>query len=311
MDKTNINKVLALLSNSSDIHPQQPTVIVIVGPTAVGKTAFALAVANHFNTAIISADSRQCYQELSIGVAKPSATELAAAKHYFIGSHSINEEVNAGVFEKYALDAAAQIFKTNTVAVMVGGTGLYIKSFCEGIDAMPSIDLAMRNSIIADYEKNGLAWLQQEVQKNDPVYWNQTAEQNNPQRLMRALEMVRATGKSITHFQSAQKVTRPFNILKIGLSMPREILNARINSRVDTMMEEGLLQEVTSLLPYAQVNALQTVGYQEIFAHLRGEITLEDAVAQIKQHTRQYAKRQMTWFTKDSLINWLELNTKS
>ncbi len=311
MDKTNINKVLALLSNSSDIHPQQPTVIVIVGPTAVGKTAFALAVANHFNTAIISADSRQCYQELSIGVAKPSATELAAAKHYFIGSHSINEEVNAGVFEKYALDAAAKIFNTNTVAVMVGGTGLYIKSFCEGIDAMPSIDPALRNSIIADYEKNGLAWLQQEVQKNDPVYWNQTAEQNNPQRLMRALEMVLATGKSITHFQSAQKVTRPFNILKIGLSMPREILNARINSRVDTMMEEGLLQEVTSLLPSAHVNALQTVGYQEIFAHLRGEITLEDAVAQIKQHTRQYAKRQMTWFTKDSLINWLELNTKS
>jgi tRNA dimethylallyltransferase len=311
MDKTNINKVLALLSNSSDIHPQQPTVIVIVGPTAVGKTAFAIELANHFNSAIISADSRQCYQELSIGVAKPTTTELAAAKHYFIGSHSINEEVNAGVFEKYALDAAAQIFKTNTVAVMVGGTGLYIKSFCEGIDAMPSIDLAMRNSIIADYEKNGLAWLQQEVQKNDPVYWNQTAEQNNPQRLMRALEMVRATGKSITHFQSAQKVTRPFNILKIGLSMPREILNARINSRVDTMMEEGLLQEVTSLLPSAHVNALQTVGYQEIFAHLRGEITLEDAVAQIKQHTRQYAKRQMTWFTKDNQIHWLELDTKS
>jgi tRNA dimethylallyltransferase len=311
MDKTNINKVLALLSNSSDIHPKQPTVIIIVGPTAVGKTALAIEVANHFNTSIISADSRQCYQELSIGVAKPTATELAAAKHYFIGTHSINEEVNAGVFEKYALDAAAQIFKTNTVAVMVGGTGLYIKSFCEGIDAMPSIDPALRNSIIEDYEKNGLAWLQQEVQKNDPVYWNQTAEQNNPQRLMRALEMVRATGKSITHFQSAQKVTRPFNILKIGLSMPREILNERINSRVDAMMKEGLLQEVSSLLPSAHVNALQTVGYQEIFAHLRGEITLEDAVVQIKQHTRQYAKRQMTWFKKDSQINWLELNTKS
>jgi tRNA dimethylallyltransferase len=311
MDKTNINKVLALLSNSSDIHPKQPTVIIIVGPTAVGKTALAIEVANHFNTSIISADSRQCYQELSIGVAKPTATELAAAKHYFIGTHSINEEVNAGVFEKYALDAAAQIFKTNTVAVMVGGTGLYIKSFCEGIDAMPSIDPALRNSIIEDYEKNGLAWLQQEVQKNDPVYWNQTAEQNNPQRLMRVLEMVRATGKSITHFQSAQKITRPFNFLKIGLSMPREILNERINSRVDAMMKEGLLQEVSSLLPGAHVNALQTVGYQEIFAHLRGEITLEDAVVQIKQHTRQYAKRQMTWFKKDSQINWLELNTKS
>ena len=311
MDKTNINKVLALLSNSSDIHPKQPTVIIIVGPTAVGKTALAIEVANHFNTSIISADSRQCYQELSIGVAKPTATELAAAKHYFIGTHSINEKVNAGVFEKYALDAAAQIFKTNTVAVMVGGTGLYIKSFCEGIDAMPCIDPTLRNSIIEDYTTNGLSWLQEQVQKNDPVYWKQTAEQNNPQRLMRALEMVLTTGKSITHFQSAQKVTRPFNILKIGLSIPREILNERINSRVDAMMKEGLLQEVSNLLPSAHVNALQTVGYQEIFAQLRGEITLEDAVVQIKQHTRQYAKRQMTWFKKDAAVNWLELDTKS
>lgn len=311
MDKTNINKVLALLSNSSDIHPQQPTVIIIVGPTAVGKTAFAIELANHFNTSIISADSRQCYQELFIGVAKPTDAELAAAKHYFIGTHSINDEVNAGVFEKYALDAAAQIFKTNSVAVIVGGTGLYIKSFCEGIDAMPSIDPALRNSIIVDYEKNGLAWLQEQVAKNDPDYFNHTHEKNNPQRLMRAFEVVLTTGKSITHFQSAQKVTRPFNILKVGLSMPREMLNERINSRVDAMMEEGLLQEVTSLLPSAHVNALQTVGYQEIFANLRGEITLEDAVAQIKQHTRQYAKRQMTWFNKDSQINWLELNTKS
>jgi tRNA dimethylallyltransferase len=311
MDKTNINKVLALLSNSSDIHPQQPTVIIIVGPTAVGKTALAIEVANHFNTAIISADSRQCYQELSIGVAKPTAKELAAAKHYFIGSHSINEEVNAGVFEKYALDAAAQIFKTNTVAVMVGGTGLYIKSFCEGIDAMPGIVPALRNSIIEDYEKNGLAWLQEQIANNDPDYFNHTHEKNNPQRLMRALEIVLATGKSITHFQSAQKVTRPFNILKIGLSMPREILNERINSRVDAMMEEGLLQEVISLLPSAHVNALQTVGYQEIFAHLRGDISLQDAVVQIKQHTRQYAKRQVTWFKKDAAVNWLELDTKS
>jgi tRNA dimethylallyltransferase len=311
MDKTNINKVLALLSNSSDIHPQQPTVIIIVGPTAVGKTSLAIEIANHFNTDIISADSRQCYQELSIGVAKPTTAELAAAQHYFIGSHSINEEVNAGVFEKYALDAAAQIFKTNTVAVMVGGTGLYIKSFCEGIDAMPGIVPALRNSIIEDYEKNGLAWLQEQIANNDPDYFNHTHEKNNPQRLMRALEIVLATGKSITHFQSAQKVTRPFNILKIGLSMPREILNERINSRVDAMMEEGLLQEVISLLPSAHVNALQTVGYQEIFAHLRGDISLQDAVVQIKQHTRQYAKRQVTWFKKDAAVNWLELDTKS
>jgi tRNA dimethylallyltransferase len=311
MDKTNINKVLALLSSSSDFNPQQPTVIIIVGPTAVGKTAFAIALAKHFNTSIISADSRQCYKELSIGVAKPTTAELAAVKHYFIGTHSINEEVNAGVFEKYALDAVATIFETNSVAVMVGGTGLYIKSFCEGIDDMPSIDPALRNSIITDYETNGLEWLQHQVAAKDPIYWESTQEKNNPQRLMRALEILLATGKSITHFQSAQKITRPFNILKIGLSLPREILNARIHNRVDAMMQEGLLQEVTSLLRNANRNALQTVGYQEMFAHLSGEITLEDAVALIKQHTRQYAKRQMTWFKKDNQIHWLELDAKS
>jgi len=311
MDKTNINKVLALLSGSSDFNPQQPTVIIIVGPTAVGKTAFAIELANHFNTAIISADSRQCYKELTIGVAKPTAIELAAAQHYFIGSHSIHEEVNAGVFEKYALDAAAQIFKTNSTAVMVGGTGLYIKSFCEGIDAMPSISPDVRDRITQDYEKNGLSWLQQQVAAKDPNYWESTHEKNNPQRLMRALEISLTTGASITSFQTSQKVTRPFNILKLGLSMPREILNERINNRVDAMMQEGLLQEVTILLPHANSNALQTVGYKEVFAHLRGEISLEQAAMQIKQNTRQYAKRQMTWFKKDTEVNWLELNPKS
>jgi tRNA dimethylallyltransferase len=311
MGKTNINKVLALLSGSSDFNPQQPTVIIIVGPTAVGKTAFAIELAQHFNTSIISADSRQCYKELSIGVAKPTAIELAAAQHYFIGTHSINDEVNAGVFEKYALDAAAQIFKTNSTAVMVGGTGLYIKSFCEGIDAMPSISPDVRDRITHDYEKNGLGWLQQQVAAKDPIYWDSTHEKNNPQRLMRALEISLTTGASITSFQTSQKVTRPFNILKLGLSMPREILNERINNRVDAMMQEGLLQEVTILLPHANSNALQTVGYKEVFAHLRGEISLEQAAMQIKQNTRQYAKRQMTWFKKDAAVNWLELNPKS
>jgi len=311
MDKTNINNVLALLSASSDFNPQQPTVIIIVGPTAVGKTAFAISLAQHFNTSIISADSRQCYKELSIGVAKPTAMELAAAEHYFIGSHSIHEEVNAGVFEKYALDAVAQIFKTNSTAVMVGGTGLYIKSFCEGIDAMPAISPDVRDRITQDYEKNGLGWLQQQVAAKDPKYWESTHEKNNPQRLMRALEISLITGASITSFQTSQKVTRPFNILKVGLSMPRELLNERINIRVDAMMQEGLLEEVASLLPHANSNALQTVGYQEIFAHLRGEISKQDAVTEIKQHTRQYAKRQMTWFKKDTAVNWLELNPKS
>lgn len=310
MDKTNINKVVAFLAVSG-FDSNIPTVIVVVGPTAVGKTAFAIALAQHFNTQIISADSRQCYHELNIGVAKPSTQELAAVKHYFIGTHSIQEEVNAGVFEKYALDAATQIFKTNATAVMVGGTGLYIKSFCEGIDLMPAIDIAIRNRVITNFETNGLEWLQKEVATNDPIYWESTHEKSNPQRLMRALEMVLATGKSITSFQSAQKITRPFNILKIGLSMPREILNGRIHERVDAMMQDGLLEEVKGLLPMAHLNALQTVGYQEIFAHLRGEISLQDAVTEIKQHTRQYAKRQMTWFTKDAAVNWLELESKS
>jgi len=310
MDKTNINKVVAILA-ASDFDSNIPTVIVIVGPTAVGKTAFAIAIAQHFNTQIISADSRQCYNELNIGVAKPAAAELAAVKHHFISSHAITQDVNAGVFEKYALDAAASIFKTNTTAVMVGGTGLYIKSFCEGIDVMPAIDPTIRNRMITDYEINGLEWLQKEVATKDPIYWESTHEKNNPQRLMRALEIVLATGKSITIFQTEQKVTRPFNILKVGLSMPREILNSRINERVDAMMQDGLLEEVKGLLPMAHVNALQTVGYQEIFEHLRGEISLQDAVTMIKQHTRQYAKRQMTWFTKDNQINWLELDTKS
>jgi tRNA dimethylallyltransferase len=310
MDKTNINKVVALLA-ASDFDSNIPTVIVIVGPTAVGKTAFAIGLAQHFNTQIISADSRQCYNELNIGVAKPAAAELAAVKHHFISSHSITQDVNAGVFEKYALDAAASIFKTNATAVMVGGTGLYIKSFCEGIDVMPAINPAIRNTIITDYETNGLEWLQKEVATKDPIYWESTHEKNNPQRLMRALEIVLATGKSITIFQTEQKVTRPFNILKVGLSMPREILNSRINDRVDAMMQDGLLEEVKGLLLMAHLNALQTVGYQEIFEHLRGEISLQDAVTMIKQHTRQYAKRQMTWFTKDNQINWLELDTKS
>ena len=310
MDKTNINKVVAILA-ASDFDSNIPTVIVIVGPTAVGKTAFAIGLAQHFNTQIISADSRQCYNELNIGVAKPAAAELAAVKHHFISSHSITQDVNAGVFEKYALNAAASIFKTNATAVMVGGTGLYIKSFCEGIDVMPAIDPTIRNRMITDYEINGLEWLQKEVATKDPIYWESTHEKNNPQRLMRALEIVLATGKSITGFQTEQKVTRPFNILKIGLSMPREILNGRINNRVDAMMQDGLLEEVKGLLPMAHVNALQTVGYQEIFEHLRGEISLQDAVTMIKQHTRQYAKRQMTWFTKDATVNWLELDTKS
>jgi len=281
------------------------TCIVIVGPTAVGKTPLAIKVAQHFHTEIISADSRQCFKELNIGVAKPSAEELNLVKHYFIGSHSIETEVNAAVFEQYALEKINEIFRHRNVAVMVGGTGLYVKAFCQGIDEVPVIDPSIRDKIIAGYEAEGLEWLQKQVEKNDPVYYLK-GEIKNPQRLMRALEVKLSTGRSILLFQTQQKKKRDFNIIKIGLQLPKEQLNEHINNRVDAMMQRGLLDEVKQLLPYQKLNALQTVGYRELFGYLSGPLSLDEAMGMIKLNTRQYAKRQMTWFRKDTEINWCE-----
>jgi tRNA dimethylallyltransferase len=279
------------------------TCIVIVGPTAVGKTSLAVQTALHFKTKIISADSRQCFKELNIGVAKPSAAELKQVEHYFISSHSIKDEMNAAVFEQYALEKINDIFKDNEVAVMVGGTGLYVKSFCNGIDEVPVIDPAIREKIIADFEWEGLEWLQKEVEKTDPLFFAK-GEIKNPQRLMRALEVKLSTGKSIIEFQTQQKKQRDFNIIKIGLELPKEQLHKNINSRVDAMMKAGLLEEVKKLVPHKKLNALQTVGYRELFGHLAGDLLLEDAIEIIKINTRQYAKRQMTWFKKDEEVNW-------
>lgn len=281
------------------------TVIIVAGPTAVGKTAFAIQLAQYFNTEIISADSRQCYREMSIGVAKPSLYELQIVKHHFIDDHPITAEVNAVAFEQYALNATEAIFRTHSVAVMVGGTGLYIKAFCEGLDAMPAIDPALRIQIMLQYEEEGIGWLQAQVEEKDPSFW-EIAEQNNPQRLMRALEMVLQTGISITSFRQQKKQVRPFRIIKLGLELPREVLYERINNRVEDMMKQGLLQEVESLQAFRKLNALQTVGYKELFEHLDGKITLDAAVENIKKHTRHYAKRQMTWFKKDTEICWLQ-----
>jgi len=281
------------------------TVIIVAGPTAVGKTALAIQLAQYFKTEIISADSRQCYREMNIGVAKPSLAELQKIKHHFIDSHSITDEVNAVVFEQYAMNAVESIFTNNPVAVMVGGTGLYLKTFCEGMDIMPAIDPALRNLIMTQYEEKGLEWLQIQVQEKDPAFW-EIAEQANPQRLMRALEMVLQTGVSITGFRQQKKQERPFRIVKLGLELPREALYERINRRVEDMMKQGLLAEVESLLAFRKLNALQTVGYKEIFEHLDGKITLDAAVENIKKHTRHYAKRQMTWFKKDTEICWLQ-----
>ena len=283
------------------------TVVIICGPTAVGKTSLAIQLAQHFNTQIISADSRQCFKELNIGVAKPLAEQLRQAHHYFINSHTIHEEVNAASFERYALQAIQEIFKQQDIAIMVGGTGLYIKAFCEGLDNIPTIPDEIRNSINQQYNTKGLAWLQNEIQTKDPLFW-QTAEQQNPQRLMRALEVVEATGQSINSFRTGEKLQRPFNIIKIGLELPREELYQRINQRVDNMLQDGLIEEVKSLISFKSLNALQTVGYKEFFDYFDGVFSLEQAVGELKKHTRHYAKRQITWFKKDEQIQWFQPN---
>ncbi len=276
-------------------------VIVIVGPTASGKTALSIDLAQRYNTAIISADSRQCYKELDIGVAKPPEAALQSIKHYFINSHSIHDGVNAEVFERYALNAVEEIFRSNDTAIMVGGTGMYIKAFCEGMDEIPQVDVPVRNGIIKAYEENGLSWLQEEIKQKDPAFWQQ-AEQQNPQRLMRALAVINSTGISITHFRTKQKKERPFRIIKLGIFLPKQQLHYNIDKRVDEMIADGLVDEVQSLYRYRSLNALQTVGYKEIFDHIDNKLSLDEAILQIKHNTKQYAKRQVTWFKKDKMI---------
>lgn len=285
------------------------TCIIISGPTAVGKTAMAVALALKYKTSIISADSRQCYKELTIGVAKPSKEELALVHHYFINSHSIQDEITAAGFEKYALKAVEEIFDKNDLAIMVGGTGLYIKAFCEGLDAIPPVDPSIREAIIQQYEEKGILWLQQVLKEKDPQYF-ETGEIQNPQRMMRALEVMQSTGHSILHFQKGDKVVRNFNIIKIGITLPREVLYSRINLRVENMLEEGLLDEVKGLITFKQLNALQTVGYSELFDYFDGNCTREAAIDAIKKNTRHYAKRQETWFRKDTSIKSFNFATE-
>ena len=280
-------------------------IIIVAGPTAVGKTAVAIQIAKHFNTEIISADSRQCYKELNIGVARPSVDELSSIKHHFMVSHSIQEEVTAVTFEQYALQKAESIFKDHEVVVMVGGTGLYIKAFCEGLDSIPDIDVRVRQQIIAGYEEKGISWLQNQLEEKDQAYFL-SGEMKNPQRMMRALEVIESTGNSILFYQRGEKIKRDFSIVKVGLELPKEELVERINRRVDMMMEEGQLEEVKSLATFKKFNALQTVGYSELFDYLDKRITLPEAIERIKISTRQYAKRQLTWFKKDEDISWFQ-----
>jgi tRNA dimethylallyltransferase len=287
------------------LNKNNKTVIIIAGPTAVGKTAIAIEVAKEFNTEIISADSRQCFKEMNIGVARPSVDELKAVKHHFIATHSVKQEVTAVIFEQYALRKVAELFQHHDTVVITGGTGLYIKAFCEGLDAIPEVAAEIRAFINAQYQKQGIAWLQDAIQKKDPQFYKE-GEMQNPQRMMRALEVLEATGNSILQFRKGEKKKRPFNIVKIGLELPKEELQQRVDARVDQMLKAGLLDEVKALLPYKHLNALQTVGYAELINFFENKLALPKTVEEIKIHTRQYAKRQMTWFKKDKEMLWLQ-----
>ena len=277
--------------------------LIIVGPTAVGKTDVAMQFAFQNSTQIISADSRQCYLELNAGVAKPSSLQLSLVTHYFINSHSIHQDLNAAEFEEYALQKASLIFEHNESAVMVGGTGLYISAFCNGFDSIPRIDPVVRKSIISSFNEFGIGWLNSEIKERDPLYFSK-GELKNPQRVMRALEVKISTGKSILEFQSGNKKKRDFKIVKIGLELPRDELKSRIDKRTDQMLESGLLEEAKNLFSSRGLNALQTVGYRELFEYLEDKVSLDEAVNKIKINTHRYAKRQMTWFKKDPDVLW-------
>ena len=278
-------------------------VIAVVGPTAVGKTSCGIRLARHFQTEILSADSRQCYRELNIGVARPSDEELQQVPHHFIVSHSIHEDLTAADYETYALNSSAQLFQEKNQLILVGGTGLYIKAFASGLDPIPEVAPAIRQQVIGLYAGKGIDGLQAELIRLDPEF-AQEGEMQNPQRMMRALEVMITTGTSIVAYRSGSDKTRPFGIRWVGLELPREELIRRIDERVETMMQNGLLQEVQSLYAHRTLNALQTVGYRELFDHLSGRCSLDEAVERIKIATRQYAKRQMTWFRKVPDMHW-------
>jgi len=279
------------------------TVYIIAGPTAVGKTAVAIALAQQLGTAIISADSRQCYREMTMGTAKPTQEQLQLVKHYFIDEFPVTQILSAADFESLAQKYLEEIFKTHDTAVVCGGTGLYIKALCEGLDEMPPTDEAIAALTETEYKQRGISWLQQTVQQEDPEFYNE-GEIQNPARMLRALTFIRSTGVSIVRYRTNAPKKRAFRIIKAGLELPREQLYSHINERVDIMMATGLLAEVQGLHEYRNLKNLQTVGYAELFEYMEDKCTLEEAIDKIKQHTRNYAKRQLTWFKKDKEIKW-------
>ena len=287
------------------LKPKNKTLVVILGPTASGKTDLAVALAQHFKTEIISADSRQFYKELPIGTAAPTIEQLALVKHHFVGQLSVRDNYNVFRFEQDVLKLLEKGFKSHDVFVMVGGSGLYIDAVCNGIDDLPDPDPVLRDSLKKLLEEQGIEALQQKLKALDPDYFK-NVDLNNSKRLMRAIEVCVQTGKPYSKQRLNKGKERPFNILKIGLDVPREILNQRINQRTDEMMKSGWIEEAKAVFPIRHLNALNTVGYKELFSYFDDERTLEEAIEKIKTSTRRYAKRQMTWFRKDKSIHWFE-----
>ncbi|MCM4157784.1 tRNA (adenosine(37)-N6)-dimethylallyltransferase MiaA [Gramella sp. AN32] len=279
----------------------------IVGPTAIGKTSLAIQIAEHFRTEIISSDSRQFYKEMKIGTAVPDPEELAAVKHHFIQHISIEEAFNVGDFEKAVLQRLESLFAFHNTVVMVGGSGLYAKAVIEGLDDFPEVDPEIRQKLNRHLEDDGIDWLQKQLYMLDPNYYK-IADVQNPHRLIRALEICMGTGKTFSSFLKNKQANRNFKTISIGLTAPRELIYNRINERVDLMLKNGLLHEVEKLQDKRHYNALNTVGYKELFQHLAGAIDLPTAVEEIKKNTRRFAKRQLTWYRKDESINWFNFD---
>lgn len=281
------------------------TLIVITGPTGIGKTRVGINIARHFHTEIVSADSRQIFKELTIGTAVPEPNELEMVKHHFIQTHSIAENFNASRYETEALQLLEKLFQKNEIVVMVGGSMLYIDAICKGIDSMPDADPEIRSKLKKQFEENGIESLRLQLKTLDPEYYKMV-DLKNPNRIIHALEISIQTGLPYSSFRSNQAKKRPFEILKIALNGEREDLHKRINLRVDKMVESGLEKEARSVYPYKKLNALNTVGYREWFAYFDGEIARDKAIELIKRNSRRYARKQITWFRKDKNVVWFE-----
>ena len=283
------------------------TLLLVLGPTGVGKTELSLRLAEHYASPILSCDSRQIYRDIPIGTAAPTPEELARVMHYFIATRDLEEDYNAGQYERDALALLNDLFKSHDVIVATGGSMLYADALCNGLDDLPSVPAEIRRQVQQAYEQQGLAWLQTEVQRLDPAYWSEV-DQANPARLMHCVELCLTTGKPYSTLRTKTTKPRPFRIVKIGLERPREELYERINQRVLQMVEDGLEAEARAVYPKRNLNSLQTVGYREMFAYMDGEYDLKRAIELIQQNTRHYAKRQMTWFRRDDTIHWLNAN---